>query len=129
MNPNDGHTHHGWLAAVGMLLAAPAWTHHSTAMFDNTRKMSVEATVKKLEWTSPHAWLQILIVNDKGETEEWGLEMGTPAAMMREGWKPRSVVPGDKVTVVMNPLKNGEHGGNLVTVTKADGTVLGKFTP
>lgn len=116
----------GWGLAI---TALPLMAHHSTAMFDSTRKLKLEATVKQLEWTSPHAWLQVLVVNDKGETEEWGLEMGTPAAMMREGWKPRSVVPGEKVTVVLSPLKNGEHGGNLVSVTKADGTVVGKIAP
>jgi hypothetical protein len=116
------------MALLGLMapLIAPLWAHHSTAMFDNTQRITVAATVKKLEWTSPHAWLQILVVNDQGEAEEWGLEMGTPAAMMREGWKPRSVKPGDKVTVVLNPLKNGEHGGNLVSVTKADGALVGK---
>lgn len=113
----------GWLL---MLAATPLLAHHSTAMFDASRRVTFEATVKELQWTSPHAWLQVLVVNDQGETEEWGLEMGTPAAMMREGWKPRSVVPGDKVTVVLNPLKSGEHGGNLVKVTKADGTVVGQ---
>jgi hypothetical protein len=115
-----------YVMIVSALLSAPTWAHHSTAMFDNTQRITVEATVKKLEWTSPHAWLQILVTNDKGEAEEWGLEMGTPAAMMREGWKPRSVVPGEKVTVVLNPLKNGEHGGNLVSVTRADGTLIGQ---
>ena len=116
------------LTALTLTLAMPlpASAHHSTAMFDSSTRLTLQATVKELQWTSPHAWLQILVINDQGQTEEWGLEMGTPAAMMREGWKPRSVAPGDKVTVVLNPLKNGEHGGNLVMVTKADGTVIGQ---
>lgn len=99
--------------------------HHSTAMFDNARTVTLNATVKELQWTSPHAWLQLEVANDSGGNDEWGIEMGAPFAMLREGWKPTSVAPGDKVTVVLNPLKSGEKGGNLVSVTRADGTVIG----
>ncbi|MGC3981276.1 MAG: DUF6152 family protein [Steroidobacteraceae bacterium] len=111
---------------LGAMSIAPLYAHHSTSMFDSTRRVTFEATVKQLEWTSPHAYLQILVTNEQGAVEEWGLEMGTPAAMMREGWKPKSVLPGDKITVVLNPLKNGDHGGNLVSVVKSDGTVVGR---
>lgn len=120
------------LNLLGVALACfamPGFAHHSTAMFDASHKVTLNATVKQLQWTSPHAWLQVLVTNDKGEAEEWGIEMGTPLAMMREGWKPGSVQPGEKITVVISPLKNGEHGGNLVSVTKADGTLVGRVGP
>lgn len=114
---------------AGVVLAAlatgPVLAHHSTAMFDNKR-VTLEATVKQLQWTSPHAWLQILVPNQAGEMEEWGIEMGTPSAMLREGWKPNSVQAGDKITVVINPLKSGAHGGNFVGAKRADGTPIGR---
>ena len=117
----------GWIAGVMILaLSVPAMAHHSTAMFDLQSQMTREATVVALEWTNPHAWLQVTIENEDGEAVQWGLEMGTPAALMREGWRPRAVTPGEKVTVTFNPLRNGEPGGNLVRTVKQDGTVLGK---
>jgi len=110
----------------GLVLACPLWAHHSTAMFALDQQMSADAVVVELEWTNPHAWLQVEIENDKGQAVQWGLEMGTPAALIREGWRPKILTPGDKITVTFNPLKNGEPGGNLVRVIKADGKILGK---
>lgn len=104
----------------------PVWAHHSTAMFDLSHQVTLTATVKELQWTSPHAWLQVWVTNDKGEAEEWGLEMGAPFAMLREGWKPTLVQPGDKLLVIVNPLKSGDKGGNFVSASRADGTPIGR---
>lgn len=109
-----------------LLIAAPLCAHHSTAMFDASRRVTLDATVKELQWSNPHAWLQVVVMNEQGGTAEWSIEMGNPAAMIREGWKANSLKPGDKVTVVISPLKNGENGGNLISVTRADGTVVGR---
>lgn len=115
------------IAALG--LAATALAHHSTAMFDMSQKVTLQGTVKELQWTNPHAWLQVLVPGDNGTMVEWGVEMGTPAAMLREGWRPASVQPGDKITVVVMPLKSGMPGGSLVSATRADGTVIGGLKP
>ncbi|MFT3906255.1 MAG: DUF6152 family protein [Steroidobacteraceae bacterium] len=119
-----------WAAGLAALaFAVTALAHHSTAMFDFSKQITLHGTVKELQWTNPHAWLQLLVTDEGGKDVEWGVEMGTPAAMLREGWRPTSVAPGDKVTVVISPLKSGEPGGNLVSVTKADGTVVGGKKP
>ncbi|HTP38478.1 MAG TPA: DUF6152 family protein [Steroidobacteraceae bacterium] len=110
-------------------LAASAYAHHSTAMFDMSQKVTLQGTVKELQWTNPHAWLQVLVPDENGNPVEWGVEMGTPAAMLREGWRPGSVMPGDKITVVVMPLKSGMPGGSLVSATRADGTVIGGLKP
>ena len=117
------------LMLSAVLCASTAHAHHSTAMFDASKRVSLDATVKQLQWTNPHAWLQLVVRNEQGESTEWSIEMGNPASMIREGWKSNSLQPGDKVTVVVSPLKNGGNGGNLISVTRADGTVIGKQGP
>ncbi|MGC1521858.1 MAG: DUF6152 family protein [Steroidobacteraceae bacterium] len=109
-------------AALG--LAAPASAHHSYAMFDANNVVSFDATVKEFQWTNPHSWLQVMIVDDKGAAQEWSLELGPLVALHRWGWKPHSVNPGDKVKVTLNPLRDGSRGGRLVSIVLPDGETL-----
>jgi len=105
--------------------AAPASAHHSYAMFDAGVLVTAQATVKELQWTNPHSWLQVLIVDDKGVAQEWSLEMGPLVVLHRWGWKPHTLNPGDKVKVTMNPLRDGTHGGRLMRIVLPDGQTLG----
>ena len=118
------------LAAVAVsLLAVPALAHHSFAMFDADKTVEMTGTVKDLEWTNPHSWLQVEVTDDKGKASEWGLEMGAPATLARQGWKPKTVVAGDKVTVRLHPLKDGSSGGQFVSVVLPSGQKMGSDTP
>jgi hypothetical protein len=108
------------------LIAVPALGHHSHAMFDDTKKVTMQGTVKAFEWTNPHSWLQVNVTDTAGVTKEWSLEMGSPAGLSRSGWRPKTLVPGDKVTVIIHPLKDGNPGGSLLQVTLPDGTVKGE---
>jgi len=109
--------------------AVPAWAHHSFAAFNAGQQLTLNATVVALEWKNPHSWLQVEAPDAKGAVHEWGIEMGAPAAMLREGWRPRSVVAGDKVTVTISPNRNGTYGGSMVKAVRADGTVIGGLKP
>ena len=111
---------------AALVLAAPAFAHHSFAMFDADKTVELEGTVKEFQWTNPHSWLQVVVVDDTGKETEWSLEMGSPGGLAREGWRPRTVVPGDKVTVSIHPLKDGSAGGQLLATTLPDGTVMGE---
>ena len=111
--------------AVG-LFAVPALAHHSFAMFDAETTLVLEGTVVEFQWTNPHSWLQVEVTDDAGETVEWSLEMGSPGGLARSGWRPRTVVPGSEVTVSVHPLRDGEPGGQILTVTLPDGTVMGE---
>ena len=106
--------------------AGPALAHHSFAMFDHERTMTLSGTVKEFEWTNPHAWLRIM-VNDQaaGKAVQYALEMGSPGQQARVGWKPDSVKPGDKVTVTIHPLKDGARGGQFITAMLPNGSILG----
>jgi hypothetical protein len=111
----------GSLAAV---IAAPALAHHSFAMFDADKTVELNGTVKEFQWTNPHSWLQVMVTDDKGVTKEWSLEMGSPGGLARNGWRPKTVVAGDKVTVSIHPLKDGSAGGQLLKAKLADGREL-----
>lgn len=108
------------------LFAVPALAHHSFAMFDAETTLVLEGTVVEFQWTNPHSWLQVEVTDDAGETVEWSLEMGSPGGLARSGWRPRTVVPGNEVTVSVHPLRDGEPGGQILTVTLPDGTVMGE---
>ena len=111
-------------AAILNALAAPASAHHSFAMFDRTNERRVEGVVRAFQWTNPHSWIQLLVTDDKGQAVEWSLEGGSPNILGRNGWKRTSLVPGDKVWVLIYPLKDGGPGGSFLEVHKPDGEVL-----
>ena len=111
--------------AVGALAgAAPAGAHHSFAMFDQSKRVTLNGTVKEFQWTNPHSWIQLNVANG-GANEEWAIEALSPNVLGRQGWKKNSLKAGDKVTVVINPLRDNGKGGNLISVTLANGTTLG----
>ncbi len=107
-----------------IVIALPALAHHSGAMFDNDKSMTLVGTVKSFQWTNPHCWIQVLVPGDSGPVE-WSVEMGSPSLLFRGGWKPRSLHAGEKITVVIHPMRDGTSGGLFVSATDADGKPLG----
>ena len=99
--------------------------HHSPVLFDRAVRKTLVGTVVEFAWTNPHASIQLDVSNEGGGTERWGVELGSPNSMVKSGWKSTTLKAGDKVTVVVNPLKSGEPGGIFVSVTLADGRQLG----
>jgi hypothetical protein len=113
------------LLASGLAASAAVLAHHSTAMFDMTKEVQLDGVIKAYQWTNPHSYLQVVVPNGKGGEEEWGIESGAPELGLRMGWTKNSVKPGDKVKVVIVPLRSGEHGeGILKSITLPDGKVL-----
>ena len=110
------------LSAAG--LAAPALAHHSGSMFDPTKTVTIEGTVKEFQYTNPHSWLEVVVMGADGKATEWGFESEGPSTLLRAGIKAKSFMPGDKVTVQGHPMKDGRTAGSLMSVTKADGSVL-----
>ena len=113
------------VAAALLLSCSMAYAHHSFAMFDLGKDVTVDAVIKEVQFTNPHVWLQILVADDKGVQTEWSIESGAPGMMLRNGWKLTTLKPGDKVTLTMHPLKSGSPGGSLVRVKVPDGRTLG----
>jgi hypothetical protein len=118
-------------ATLNGLLALLLWSgcgsataHHSFAMFDMTKTLTLSGTVTNFEWTNPHSWLWIQVPDGKGGSQLWGLEGQAPGELTRHGWTRHSVNVGDKVSVQIHPLKDGQLGGSFGVVTFANGTVL-----
>jgi hypothetical protein len=103
------------------MLAAPALAHHSFAMFDNSRSVTLHGTVTSFQWTNPHSYLELDADDGHGGKVHYTFEMTSPNMMSRLGWTSRTIKKGDVVTVVEAPLRDGRHGGLLLEVTFADG--------
>lgn len=113
------------LMAAGIFGAAsPLLAHHSFTMFDMTKRMTLIGTVSSFEWTNPHSYIEIDVPDDKGAVKHWSIEMGSPSILMQSGWKFSSLKAGEKVTLIINPMKSGQAGGFLSTATLPDGRVL-----
>src|SRR6202453_3217053 len=112
------------MAAAALALAAPVWAHHSFTMFDMTKRLTLTGTITSFEWTNPHAYIEIDVPDEKGAVKHWSIELGSPSILMQSGWKFSSIKAGDKITLIINPLKSGQNGGFLSQATLTDGKVL-----
>ena len=113
------------LAGIAAMAAAPALAHHSFAMFDREKAITMDGTVKEFEWTNPHVWIHLLVADDSGTARQWSFEMQSVQQDATLGWRADSVKPGDKVSIEFHPLKDGSRGGQLMSATLANGTHLG----
>jgi len=100
-----------YLGLCALLAASGAVAHHSVAMFDTSKEIIVHGTVKEWQWTNPHAWLQVLVPDPAGAEVEQGFELGSPNTLVRDGFRKETFQPGDKVTVVAAPRRDGTVGG------------------
>jgi hypothetical protein len=115
----------GLLALGALVASAPAAAHHSFAMFDQKKVVTLDGTVTQFQWTNPHSFLE-LDVPGKGH---WSVELNSPNNLKRQGWTRSVLKTGDKVTVRLNPLRNGEHGGLFLDVRMPSGKVLDSGLP
>jgi len=114
--------------AVLCAVAIPAAAHHSFAMFDQTKVMTLEGTVRQFQWANPHAFIELDVVT-RGRTKRWAIELNSPNNLTRQGWRRSSLKPGERITVRIAPLRNGNSGGLFLDLRKADGTVLDSGLP
>ncbi|OJY71166.1 MAG: hypothetical protein BGP16_11265 [Sphingobium sp. 66-54] len=113
----------GALATV--LVAAAAGAHHSFAMFDQTKTVTLKGSVVEFQWTNPHAWIELDVPNARGARERWGIELNSPNNLTRQGWRRSTLKAGDAVTITINPLRNGKKGGLFNTIVLPNGKMLG----
>lgn len=112
------------LAAFSLLAAGSALAHHSFAMFDRSKEMTLVGTVHEFQWTNPHSFIEVDVPNASGGVDKWSLECNSPNNLTRQGWHSDSLKPGDKITVVLWPLRSGEKGGLFISLKFPDGRVL-----
>lgn len=113
------------MVGAALMLAGPALAHHSFAMFDYNKDVTLVGEVKELQWTNPHIHILINVADGKGGVAEWDVEGGTPGNLRRNGWSKDVIKPGEKVSIVVHPIKNGANSGQLVRASRADGTPIG----
>ena len=117
--------------AAAVALALPggqAGAHHSFAMFDLQKQVTVSGTVRQFQWTNPQAYIQLVSKDASGREVEWSMEMGAPMYLYARGWRPRTLRAGMQVEVKLNPLRNGKPGGVVRDVKSADGKPIGTNT-
>ncbi len=110
--------------AFASFAAFPATAHHSDAMFDSGKELTLNGTVKEFQYTNPHSWIQLMVPAAAGAPVEWSIETGAPIVLLRAGIRPTSLQPGDKISLRFHPLKSGGPGGSLIEIKKDDGTTL-----
>ena len=98
--------------------------HHSAIGYDRNADVELTGTVREFQYTNPHSWLFVQVVDKEGQTVDWGFEAEGPSSLLRAGIKVSLLKPGEKVTVKGHPLKDGRPAALLVSVTKDDGSVL-----
>jgi Family of unknown function (DUF6152) len=111
----------GMCAVIATFSMGAARAHHSFAMFDKTKSVTLTGTIKNVEWINPHVWLWIYVPDRNGGQDVYGLETGGPSQMPRMGLKRSMLKPGDKIAVEIFPMKDGTKGGQLSKATLADG--------
>jgi hypothetical protein len=114
------------LLGAGILVvgAAHLSAHHSAIAYDRNADVELTGTIREFQYTNPHSWLYVQVVDKTGQTVDWGFEAEGPSTLLRAGIKVSLLKPGEKVTVKGHPLKDGRPAAILVSVTKADGSVL-----
>jgi hypothetical protein len=106
--------------ALGLLVAVCMWggaasAHHSFAMFDAAQTKTLVGTVKQVQWTNSHIWVQIMVPDPKtGVAAEWSIEGGSPNGLSRQGWRRTSIKEGDAIEMTIHPLKDGTNGGSMM---------------
>jgi Family of unknown function (DUF6152) len=113
------------------LAAMPIWVsaHHSSAIFDQSRSLTLQGVVKEFRWTNPHASIQVLVKGDEGREEEWNVEMNSLDHLERAGWRPGALEPGDAVSLVVHPMRDGSRDGRYVSGTGPRGRLIPEQQP
>jgi hypothetical protein len=114
------------LMGLGVLLAAaaPGMAHHSAAMFEDTKTITVQGVVKEWQLTNPHSWLLVEVKEKDGKTVVWGFEAEGPSTLLRAGIKPSDLKAGTKLTITGHPMRDGQKAAIWLTATREDGKKL-----
>ena len=111
-----------WSIALLLAMVAPALAHHSFAVYDHTRTVTISGTVTRFQWTNPHGFIEMDVTQSDGKVKHYSVELTSINMMQRVGWRSNMIKAGDKVTAIVAPLLSGDPVGLGLEVTLADGT-------
>lgn len=100
-------------AVVVVATAGPAAAHHSFALFDMSKTVSLEGKVKTFEWSNPHSWIRLEVPGEQNAVDEWLVELPAAGNLARDGWNKNYIKVGERLILRVNPLKDGRKGGSL----------------
>jgi hypothetical protein len=112
------------IVLASAMCAPQSMAHHSGAMYDREKQITLSGTVRQFQWTSPHCWIQV-IVPTEGKSSEWSIQMGSPNELFRGGWRPATLKVGDKIQLVVSPARAGTTAGMFLSGTSSTGDPLG----
>ena len=111
-------------AALMLASASAAFGHHSFAMFDQSRKVTIEGTVAEVQWTNPHVWVEVDVPGDDGESVRWGIELTSVVHLTRLGMTMNTFRVGDEIEFTVSPYADGTPGGRFYTARMPGGELL-----
>jgi Family of unknown function (DUF6152) len=107
-----------------LLISVPLLAHHGASEYDMTKVVSFQATVTDFQFVNPHTLINFTVKGDAGKAAEWQGELPSPNLLVRRGWNRTILKPGDQVTLIGNPAKNGEKGMQVKRLVFPDGHEL-----
>ena len=114
-------------AALLMIVAwgGPLVAHHSFSMFEMDKNVSYTGVVVDYKWNNPHVHFTIDIKPapgvDPATIGRWDVEGGSTNIMTRQGWNRATLKPGDPITLVGHPMRDGSKGISLFYMIRPDG--------
>jgi hypothetical protein len=112
--------------AIAALAVSPAlFAHHGNAAYDTGKRVTLKGTVTDWVWANPHCWLKFDVKDDRGNAAHWVAETNNAPDMMEKGWSMHSFKAGDEVSVTVEPVKNGNPVGRVISVVLPNGQTLG----
>jgi len=119
----------GSFFVILFLMAVSASAHHSFAMYDHSRTVTLKGAVTRFQWTNPHAYIELDVTDPKGTVTHYSVECTSINMMQRNGWRSNMIKAGDMVKAVIAPLNSGQPGGLLLEVTLPNGKTLEPGVP
>jgi Family of unknown function (DUF6152) len=111
--------------AAGLLMSVPLVAHHGSAAFDVGKRVTLKGTVKEWAYLNPHCLLTLVVTGDDGRVVQWVAETQAPNVIFPAGYRKDSFKPGDQVTIIVEPVKNGRPIGRILQAVLANGKTLG----
>ena len=107
------------VSAISVFLTTPAIAHHSVAMYDEKKALTLTGTISAFHWRNPHCSNDIIVSGAAGE-EQWSVQLGPPTKLFREDWKPLMFKPGTKISARVYPMRDGTHRALLISSIRND---------
>ena len=117
------------LSIALLLMSTPLLAHHSAAMFDRTKKITVHGTVMRFQYAQPHSWIDVMTTDADGKEQLWAFEGGAPIQMKMVGLTPDVLKVGDKITITGHPLRDGRPAAAFIELTLPSGKVYNTKPP